>query len=1311
MQASVRTWTCRRDLSLATTNAIRIQRCYRNARMHMRHTYKLKLASYTGDSMKSHEVKWATLIQSAFRSWKCKKDLLKAHKVEMAQEPISVGEIIGSQQEDICVSSAVIIQSMIRGFLLQNMMKMSNDAARIIQCAWRRYVFSLRTKLFLPLRCRRQRSIITQYHESTDKIQVLYFSWKMKVILEAVQHSAIQVQRIIRGHLSRRRVGRVTSAIDTSKTTEGSVPQSSFSLPLDQDISPSNSKEPQLLCDATTLITKMDVDSNRNHIPSDFYDDENVNPQLTNRIHPPKDVQRIIYIQSLARCKILNSRANSYNLSAKMIQNSWRDYKLQRQNECCQKRHYHLVLEKAVVMTQRKWRRYLRHEKEAQWNIAATTIQAMIRSWSCRQVVSQMRILQADEEEKALHARMTAATTIQSLMRSYNSRKEVSARRQQVEQAERVEASAAATTVESMARMWLSKCELSHLKIRAQELDEARRYDGATMIQTQVRSWQCRRDFSQRKEQHGFAIEQAKKVSTAAATTVQSVVRSWVCQQELSRRRRQRQDELRNASSSAATKIQSIVRSWKCRQDLYVSTSYAIKIQQYYRRHAQCAIAERNYLKSTYANELWQQRKSKAATTIQTLVRSYCYRRVVLIRKEEASQARLLSRSEEEAAIRIQAIVRSWIRQRELHLLLELKKSISENNQKLLAATKIQAITRSWMIQKTLRNATANATKIQRCHRNFSSSELDLKQSYAAELWQRHENSSVTTIQACARSWNARRELVSMKDEKYAATRYLLETNAATKIESIVRSWICKKELARRKEGHLGWKIEQKRKLTAAVVKVQASVRCHIVRHGISAASTNATRIQQCYRNYRMNMRHKHVARVNTYADKLWQSHEVKNVTLVQAVVRSRQCQKYLSEMKAARHNQQLMEAANNSAATMIQSLVRGQSCRREFIERREEAHHQSQLVMSATIKIQSMVRLLICQKELRMLLELKESINENNRKLLAATKIQSIVRSMKCQGDFINIRVKARQAQQQLLAVIKIQSLVRSHSCRKELNVRREKAHQARVLLATVKIQSFLRSCQHGEKFLSISYQADFFIKSAVVIQSIVRGYILRSKLKKVNDAARSIQHAWRRCVISLQMKLLQVFELASNQHTATHGIYSIPSPMKKARALLPRHPESLNRIRDITPQLPRQYECGIFVEEIVNSVAVVIQSAARQYLAKKKFHLLNQAHSTELVFHQAQSENICVLRDTSNNDEGAKVEECKQIISMKSSTEDENKLILRYIYQPAHANTDATSIYSGKLSTSCVSYYAKKFIHATEQDNQIDGKYKVLN
>ena len=57
----------------------------------------------------------------------------------------------------------------------------------------------------------------------------------------------------------------------------------------------------------------------------------------------------------------------------------------------------------------------------------------------------------------------------------------------------------------------------------------------------------------------------------------------------------------------------------------------------------------------------------------------------------------------------------------------------------------------------------------------------------------------------------------------------------------------------------------------------------------------------------------------------------------------------------------------------------------------------------------------------------------------------------------------------------------------------------------------------------------------------------------------------------------------------------------MKKARALLPRHPESLNRIRDITPHLPRHHECGIFVEEIMNSVTVVIQSAARRYLAKQ--------------------------------------------------------------------------------------------------------------
>eukprot|EP01082_Thalassiosira_pseudonana_P006336 g5806.t1 g5806 contig20:200373-201581(+) len=68
-------------------------------------------------------------------------------------------------------------------------------------------------------------------------------------------------------------------------------------------------------------------------------------------------------------------------------------------------------------------------------------------------------------------------------------------------------------------------------------------------------------------------------------------------------------------------------------------------------------------------------------------------------------------------------------------------------------------------------------------------------------------------------------------------------------------------------------------------------------------------------------------------------------------------------------------------------------------------------------------------------------------------------------------------------------------------------------------------------------------------------------------------------------------------------------PSKMKRARALLPRDPRGLNRIRDITPQLPRDHECGEFVELVLNSVTVVIQSSARQFIVRQRYQRSREA------------------------------------------------------------------------------------------------------
>ena len=116
------------------------------------------------------------------------------------------------------------------------------------------------------------------------------------------------------------------------------------------------------------------------------------------------------------------------------------------------------------------------------------------------------------------------------------------------------------------------------------------------------------------------------------------------------------------------------------------------------------------------------------------------------------------------------------------------------------------------------------------------------------------------------------------------------------------------------------------------------------------------------------------------------------------------------------------------------------------------------------------------------------------------------------------------------------------------------------------------------------------------MVLQGLARGYLLRRKLSLVNNAARVIQRARKRSFMRLRNKLLQVFHVQS-------PIESHPVLRRSNSALLPKDVQRLNRVREIAPHLPRGN--GVFVEVILNTVAAVIQGAARRYIAMKKYKL----------------------------------------------------------------------------------------------------------
>ena len=166
--------------------------------------------------------------------------------------------------------------------------------------------------------------------------------------------------------------------------------------------------------------------------------------------------------------------------------------------------------------------------------------------------------------------------------------------------------------------------------------------------------------------------------------------------------------------------------------------------------------------------------------------------------------------------------------------------------------------------------------------------------------------------------------------------------------------------------------------------------------------------------------------------------------------------------------------------------------------------------------------------------------------------------------------------------------------------------------------------------------------------------------------------------------MNLLRVVE-----SLCTHDGKLITSSLKKARSLLPKDSRRLNRIKDITQHLPRNHECGIFVEEILNSVSVEIQSAARRYLVRRK---MQQTGKASLCFSRPPA-------DAASSPSGG----CETILeemedgSIRVSTDIENEMfILAQIYELAQASADA-----GNSTSTCLSQYSKKVMRASRAES----------
>eukprot|EP00986_Skeletonema_menzelii_P013946 scaffold8654_cov148-Skeletonema_menzelii.AAC.1 len=751
----------------------------------------------------------------------------------------------------------------------------------------------------------------------------------------------------------------------------------------------------------------------------------------------------------------------------------------------------------------------------------------------------------------------------------------------------------------------------------ADERDIATKCDAAVVIQSLARTMLCRRELTlmrvavakvYREKHLSFMLSQLSTHDLVQFTRVQALFRGKLVRMKY-----------RNAYASAI----SIQKQWKCKSDLEIVT---------YSTYVKSILAIQMKFKRYYSL------RSLAAKKIQL---SYLSRRM----------KRNLTKVHHSVNL-IQRVVRGH----RARCFVQRKNTVRHHN----AATKIQSIVRAYIRLSELRLAITNATKIQKCYRRFKvtffeNASRGEKKAYIDMLKIWHREAMALRIQSVARSWlghlklsnadttfnadataqicstsfntdDASARVIQSNWRSFRCGKELLVMRAATVvIQSFVRSWLCQRELSTLKSKAVEAELLVKEAAAITLQSFARSIMCQKqlsnLMNELGAEMLSAAVVIQSFVRSWLCQRE-----LSTLKSKAAESEllvkEAAAISL-QSFARSIMCQKQLSMLKIEIH---VAEMERNEtrllAAQKIQSIFRThlcrkntqsafvnaakiQSCYRCYKSNTERAHHDEKKAYTAMLErchqekmvvhIQAIARSWLCRRKI-------SSAD------LSATVIQAKWRSYKCKGEILVIGAQSKRKKLaiQSAAAVVIQSVVRSFFCRRELTMikARLRAREA----AALTIQSFTKS-YYARMVQSRILSAHLLMKSksAIRIQSIARMYLFKSRFDVVNKAAFTIQHAWRHFVSSLQDKILVVsdFLAVSRKSCRSHN----PIPMHKARTLLPRDLKRLNRIRTITPHLPRRYECGVFIQEVINSVAIVIQSFARRYLVLCQVEKLHEA------------------------------------------------------------------------------------------------------
>ncbi|XP_063357213.1 abnormal spindle-like microcephaly-associated protein [Pelmatolapia mariae] len=839
--------------------------------------------------------------------------------------------------------------------------------------------------------------------------------------------------------------------------------------------------------------------------------------------------------------------------AARVIQGSWRKYKLKKDLELYKERNMAAMKIQGVV------RNFLQRRRAKRQNQAAVVIQTSWRGYAARKKLRQAQLRAMQHE---------AATIIQAEWRMFSTMRAYQCLRYHtiVVQAQwrmRRAASAygkiywATTVIQKVSRAWaISKRERAHyLLLRS----------AVVKIQRGYRRWKAQKiqkeNCAARVIQAAFKKWYGRKMSqrTAAAVRIQSWYRMQKC---LNRYRKikgsalliqaqyrglaqRRHFHILKLQHHSAVVIQSAFRGHAVRKEVAEMRCAAVVIQRWFRASMTRDAERKKFVRMKCAAVTVQaayrgkvardslKKRDRAAAVIQAAFRKHAARRRYLILKRAAVliqqkyRATLLSRKTKNEYNSLRAAVltvqANWRGRAD-------RKRIEKWHQ---SASFIQACYRRHKVQAEYRAKRAAAVVLQSHYRAYLAGR-EMRRAYL------EKKASSITLQAAFRGMRVRAEL---KKKRQAATviqalarmflcrkRYLLLHSAAIVIQSRYRALL----LCRVQQNEF-------RKLKQATVKIQAVFRGFRERQDLKSRHKAARAIQAHFRMHRMRVAYLALKcaaiiiqeryRAKRLRDQQMQSYRTMKhaVIVIQAAYRGHKARRKIADM--------------HQAATVIQRKFLAIRDRKQFLAVRvavlgcQQRYRAVTLARKARLDYLSKRRAVVClQAAYRGYVVRKRLCVEH----MAAVTIQSHYRMYQQKSKYKRLRWAATVLQTRYRANKKMRAEVHALSVKKNAAVVLQAAfrgmksrqmikqkHQA----ASVIQRAYRAHCEHRE-YLTLKssvltvqrrYRASVAAKkqlqtyqklrrAAVVLQATYRGQQIRQEVARWHQAATVIQSAFRR-------------------------------------------------------------------------------------------------------------------------------------------------------------------------------------------------------